>query len=598
MRFLLLVALLPSLVLAQAAPRPSSVLPSGVSAQPLTAPGFFPSAQDFIFYADPAGSDSNDCASVSTPCQTLQAALAKVPPQWSQKARVILAAGTYTFTGASTIRVGTPVGQGEPLVIQGAMEDSGLGERTITAVGTYGSGYVVSVTDDTLTPTLDQWEGYFIRMTTCAAGADCVGMTRIVRGNSTGGLFEFNCGSTSTTIKPAVGDKFVIEKPASIISYNSILNIRSTGTRPTDLILHKVQLLGTTTSSGVNVDKATIYANTVSLISSSVSGMTVLAGSGLYGGDKTGLTADELIGSNKLRGSGLYLKTSTPNSATGLAAQESTISGWFVTRNAKVWGIIKSYLSFYSPSIKYGKLEAESGAMVNVAAYPYGPIGKIANSNAYGFQLLSSVSNTFSLIDISSNGANGIALLGASYLYPTNVTGTGNTGAGILVQDGSTLAEGAGNTVTGTLGDVLVGGQVITHAAIGAGGSLSVPPAGSAFLYPSTTPGSSTLGSVKIGSSGTSISSSVRCTGTLDTNTIDACVAAVSDCYVTQLLTCTGAAVGGECSIGSPSTLEAGLVQGCAVASANSVAVRTVNATKASITPAGSQTVTVRIWNP
>jgi hypothetical protein len=97
---------------------------------------------------------------------------------------------------------------------------------------------------------------------------------------------------------------------------------------------------------------------------------------------------------------------------------------------------------------------------------------------------------------------------------------------------------------------------------------------------------------VQFGASGTSIASSMRATATLGTGAIGAGTTA------TQNITVTGAVAGAEVAVGGPTTLEAGLILYGYVSAADTVTLRVANVTAGSITPAGSQTVSVRVFNP
>jgi lysophospholipase L1-like esterase len=94
-----------------------------------------------------------------------------------------------------------------------------------------------------------------------------------------------------------------------------------------------------------------------------------------------------------------------------------------------------------------------------------------------------------------------------------------------------------------------------------------------------------------LGAAGAGIAESLRCTATLATSAITAATTA------TQSIACTGVRPGAECSVGGPSTLEAGLIQSCLVSALDTITLRTANVTAAEITPAGSQTVSVRVTN-
>lgn len=97
---------------------------------------------------------------------------------------------------------------------------------------------------------------------------------------------------------------------------------------------------------------------------------------------------------------------------------------------------------------------------------------------------------------------------------------------------------------------------------------------------------------VTIGDGGTAVKSSFRCTTTLATAEIAPSITAP------QPVPCPGAAIGAECTVGGPPTLESGLLQSCLVTATGVVQLRTANLSANPIAPAGGQTVSVRVFNP
>jgi hypothetical protein len=98
---------------------------------------------------------------------------------------------------------------------------------------------------------------------------------------------------------------------------------------------------------------------------------------------------------------------------------------------------------------------------------------------------------------------------------------------------------------------------------------------------------------VRIGSSGTPISSSVRVTAVLDSVKIPAGV-----CAFDQAIVVAGAIPGAECAVGMPPTIESGLTWSCFVSAMDKVKLRVCNVSNAPVSPAASQTVAVRVFNP
>jgi hypothetical protein len=596
-RLPLVLALIPLLVSAQTPPvfggaRKSSVSPSGVSTQPITAPSFVPAAQDFIYYVATTGSDGNACTSAASPCLTIQAALAKIPTYWRQKARVYVAAGTYTLPSQTWLTVGHSVMAGEPFVLEGAMVDSGLGERTITSVGTVG-GYVYQVTDNTLAPTLDQYVGYTVRITSGTAA----GMTRIVRGNTTGGLFEMNEADFSASYRPAVGDKFVIERPGTIIEFqgtNSGLDFRASSSKNGAAIVRNVkfQIAGAGATIFNVAAPAGLCFQRVQFDLGTIGYLYVGRRSQIYAGscNMVDIGTEFFNSASWLEeGAGLFLSgTNRPLSI----MDEGLFHGYVVSRGVKLMGSRASTMFLFSPDLAGGANIYAYESVLKIQKQIAALYGRIVSPTSYGIKLeQNSSGQAIQYIDITGSTGDGILLEANSQAYLQYVSGSSNTSAGLRL-NGSSIAKIASNvTLTGTAGEILVGTQSTTHAAVYAGTPLVDLVGGSAMKDSAALPSVKVAG-LTVGSAGTPISLSVRCSATLATDAIAA------GTTVTQDIACTGAAVGAECSVGGPATLEAGLTQSCRVSSTGHVDLRTANVTAGSITPAASQTVSVRVLNP
>jgi hypothetical protein len=465
------VALWPVMGLGQALSSTVSPGEDGTFDGPVLAPRHDITDQDWIYYADPAGDDGNACTDALHPCKTFRAAWDKLPDHWAGKARIVLAAGTYTESGEQTFDFGGQLGGGEPLVIQGPMVDSGLGELTITSVATYGSGYVVSVTDSSVSPTLDEYKGYFLRMTTCAAGAGCVGMTRIIKGNSTGGQFDLNLGSTSSSVKPAIGDKFVIEKPGAILSGNNKWKFVANGAGrpvygypPVDVILYQVGIAGTSSSASWLFTNSHVAVRKV-YIDTTGKGLYAVGASMISDVYGSGITSDNLLGIAQEYGAGLYVKSTTSCASGWAIGIDGPARAWFyalVADNATLSARYHGAVISAGPHLTGCGIQAY-GSNITVTSQPYGPLASI-------------------------NGAsNGIQLADNSYLDLGSVAGT-NTNYGVTIAGNSTLSERSTSapTITGGTGDVSLGADTLTHANISGGTFYSNPPFGVAFSNAAT----------------------------------------------------------------------------------------------------------------
>jgi hypothetical protein len=243
-----------------------------------------------------------------------------------------------------------------------------------------------------------------------------------------------------------------------------------------------------------------------------------------------------------------------------------------------------------------------------------------ATPNTYVNDLFIDLNNSRVGIGGNSTPTATLTVGAAGLSTPFMVDGvTGNCGIGVSAPTGARLHVKSVATVYGpsywTGDDLVVGREPTSGASSGAIFLRWNETAGVGFLG-SLAPGSAwkplKLGSssitmsvnaatdvakfdangTTIGASGTAISASIRATTTLSTGAIAA------GATVTQNITVTGAAVGAEVSVGGPATLEAGLIQSAYVSATNTVTLRTANVSAAPITPAGSQTVSVRVFNP
>jgi hypothetical protein len=489
------------------------------------------------------------------------------------------------------------------------MIDSGLGTMTISHSPVvqyhWGQDRVIAVRDSSTSPTLDQYEGYTIRFTS----GDAVGVQRMLRGNATDGTYEFNVMISSYTDIPAIGDTFVIEKPGTILqtSTNSIFSATSKGRggkgdSTVQLGLYQIQLDHAAGSGegyfkfdGVKVRAINTWFTG---ISSGYTGILVANGGawwatgvdGAYDGDTLSDNLFSLTTPYDTLGVGSFFKKTTCSTG-GLFIQDHSVGGgFFVGRNSKMWAQNSLFRNVHNLSWRGCKLDLEAGSGLVLYNY-YAPTGRI-DSASYGIQLnILSWAQINGPLDISDS-APGMSITNSSYAYITNLIGTGNT-YGITVEEFSRLAEGAGNTITGSSGDIAVAGLVTSHADVYTndiplwGGTGGVAMKNTSTALPVVRSGPTT-----IGSGGTEIDSSIRCTDTLDTNLIAA------GTTVSQSVSCSGAVVGAECSVGGPSSLEAGLTLSCVVSAADTVDLRVANVTVGGITPAGSQTASVRVWNP
>ena len=223
--------------------------------------------------------------------------------------------------------------------------------------------------------------------------------------------------------------------------------------------------------------------------------------------------------------------------------------------------------------------------------------------SAFGVCLSTGVTGTTQTTHNLCVASDGATTIGSNATSPTTISGPvtaarGSFGSGVsantaVVRVHSESTTSAPSTYAGFYG-LVVGKTGDTDPAAFIAYNTTGDTAVIGSLAPSVAwkPLLLSASTIKIGSLGTGISNSIRCTATLATAEI------TNGTTVAQDIACTNVAVGAECTVGGPATLEAGLIQSCVVTSAGHVGLRTANVTAAPITPAGSQTVSVRAFNP
>lgn len=447
---------------------------TGTSSTAVEAPRFDVTDVDWAYYVDPAGSDTND-GSASSPFATIEKAIESVPDRWRGSARIYVTGDDYAISGEYRARIGSPEGpDGEPLVIQGVTADSGLGTRTITGTTLWNSTYVYEIEDSSLSPTADQYQGYWVRITSGSAE----GVRRIIVGNSTGGNFELNLGVLSPSTHPQIGDTFVVERPATRIQMDNHLMFTASGRGKAsryfnvdggvNLILRDVWFQGQDSSSYLDFSGIGVVAQGV-LVTGPPNDQLIVhdrahLGAGVYAPT---LTADGLTDDYDRVGDGVYVEWTSYNGYGVYAEDFSTITGSWALVNSKFWGRLHAMLSLRSLYMEGGKMEAETQTNVTLENVTYGPTHKILSSPNYGIQFVGSTGIEINDLVIDGAVDDALHISDSSYAYIDSITGTGSGGCGLQTSHRGHVRVGSGVTVTGSGGDICAGDSVIDYTTFG-----------------------------------------------------------------------------------------------------------------------------------
>ena len=162
---------------------------------------------DVFLYADATlGNDANP-GTQALPVQTFDKMCTLIPSNWRGNIQAIFAPGQYDINriaaGGGPIMFGDPLGaEGYSLAFVGAFTNE-VGTRS-ASTGSLGD----SITDNTLSLTLNQYRGYYVSQ---LPGSSSAGNCRMIIGNTTGGQFFVNDPFDNPVV---AGDQFVIQKPA------------------------------------------------------------------------------------------------------------------------------------------------------------------------------------------------------------------------------------------------------------------------------------------------------------------------------------------------------------------------------------------------
>ena len=169
---------------------------------------------DVILYCDTVtGNDANPGSAI-LPVRTFDGISSLLPRSHKGLCRCYVTGPSLVVPVAGVFFPPHPEGlNAEPFTLIGAFVDSGLGERTSTGATTLAGAAGVTVTDSTLPPVgVNAYQMYRFRVTTGAAA----GRVGIVRSNTAGGAFSMMIPSLAGFVGGGpFADKFVLEQPAT-----------------------------------------------------------------------------------------------------------------------------------------------------------------------------------------------------------------------------------------------------------------------------------------------------------------------------------------------------------------------------------------------
>jgi hypothetical protein len=420
---------------------------------------------DPALYVDPAGSDAA-AGTLASPLLTLGEALARLRATgWRGKPRITMAAGDYALGASPKILFPTngAAGTSEPILLTCARVDSGLGTRTV-ASSTAGSGSTHgTVTETTGGLTVNAWRGWVLRFTS----GPRLNFRYFIASN-TATVYTL-AGSLSV---PTNGNTFVVEKPGSNLTWTGTLSINGHGS------IVGFQDVGFVPSDTTGVFR---WTNIVAM----------LAGCWFAGwGGSAAIGGFQIIGNVRFDNITTVTTTFSDNAALttlgayffpGVASSPIAVNAGCafnmqrsVYNNAAIdatqaQATILSQTSYHCGAAYVRAQAAATVTLVGETLDTITPAPAVTGAaqgaaivigkQAYGLLLNVAVSST-----PATTSPGDAVLVAGGHADLSGVTGSGNAGAGVRQKDGGTFKNITGNTVTGTAGDVQIGGNAALTA--------------------------------------------------------------------------------------------------------------------------------------
>lgn len=402
---------------------------------------------DWIRYVDPNGNDGYSGLTPETAWATIDFALSSSPNIWGQKARIMLADGTYEMPNVqTTYSLGLPSGPGaEPLALIG------------NALSLLGDQAVLSASSNTITvPSAGVSDGYLIG--SIAHNKTNNNRCMVVGSNHTSGLITLNTDSFFSAT-----DIVAFERPAATINLNAPLFF---------------------VGPSIALTFAPIYCKFVMLAGSfmvidSTSAMYKccemdLQGSGFHvtadGSQVTTYTLRnffiDIIKQNQSESS-IYVHDDG-GSGIGWYVDDAKFIGNYVLQNAGNTFDLHSEGVLFAPFIINGSMSFTDNSTIQFQASQttFTTPGSITNGSI-NISGRSTVINSGSM-NVSNSGGNGINISQDAMAILSGFTGSSNAGYGVaMTADNSSIINNGSNTITGNSGDIQAGNLNLSWSTVG-----------------------------------------------------------------------------------------------------------------------------------
>lgn len=402
---------------------------------------------------DPSAGDDDNRGGFHSPIRTLKEALRRCERGWRTVCRISLGPGSHALGDNPNITVPAGVGvRAEPLLLVGDTEDSGLGNREAVGGTTGGGSTFPTVVDAVGGLVVDAYRGFVVRFV--AGNPVLVDDTRHMIASNTADTLTL-VGALPAV--PAPGDRFVIERPASSITWTGDAVLSGTV-----LGLADVRLDGPGGDVYFQLVQLGLYINNVWFTGMGTGpGLTV----GPSAAIKMFASAPRLFSDvATTRHPGAYFNA-------GDRGRIGVLAGGTLSVGRSVWNNVATGAAQPGAFIQclrgaaFGRshFRVQNGALVSLRWFRFADVSSAPPEFGVGHATVLVASNSVAYleeVDLSNCARDPVAAYDGSVLTLRRVSGTGNVGpgaVGVRLRRGSTGRNHGENRLTATLGDVQIG---------------------------------------------------------------------------------------------------------------------------------------------
>jgi hypothetical protein len=405
------------------------------------------SSQDVNLYVSTSGNDSND-GTINNPLLTFQEVFSRIPPI-NGNVRIHFSSGSFSISpnvNSSNIWSlnenygGTST---RAIFFEGQIEEIGIGLQTPTA------GTTTTIIETNQSLILDQYQGYMVLFVSGALA----GTRRLIGTNSINGALSLLSPLSSV---PTASDKFNICKISTDFTWNSTGNNFPVFLgRFQPIVFRNIRFKPSV--SGQPLAFKNVYFNSDNTefdMQGSFVGFESCVGNMIGVGSNTPFLLDQTY----LNGVGSIIKNTGATGGLSLDACPRFVINGCVFNLASVQIIRNSAVLLSNFYIKSGSIDVIEASLARGSSSPASVINTVYPGKSYGILVDRQCHLNQTSINFQNITGSGIIIRENSHSILGSITGN-PTQYGVKVLNQSRLQVNSGNTISGSMGEILVGGK-------------------------------------------------------------------------------------------------------------------------------------------